>query len=347
MPFFSRQPPPPSVRSLPPSPDEHRGAAETAARLLCIYGEALFDTHPELARSEVDRCDEWARKVRHAAPKGDEATDNQRVNWAELVRFFRDVRQQEAHTVTTGLRELSDAVRTLAKGFSTSTLDSRSADDELATALTSLSDALERSDPDALREACECVVSQIATVGARRHGTFEAQRDSLRARISELQTGTFEKDRWDVTTRLPTADALLEHLEFMATIGKLMESPPVLVLFAVDPEAAPIDACVRAVADEALRTFLSREQYVARAGETLVAAVLPATALSQALSSVRHALDKLGERLAGEPCRLGASVTTLVPGETARDWWQRAHGILTEEPLDGSCRTPAVPATFE
>ena len=72
MPIFSRKPPPTSVRSLPPSLDVHRGATETAARLLRIYGDALFDTQPELARSEAEHCDEWARRVRLAAPKEDE-----------------------------------------------------------------------------------------------------------------------------------------------------------------------------------------------------------------------------------------------------------------------------------
>jgi hypothetical protein len=241
---------------------------------------------------------------------------------------------------------LSEAVRALAKGFSTSTLDSRSADDDLETALGDVSDALLRSDPAALRDACDHVVSQIELATDRRRGTFEAQRDSLRTRISELQTGTVDRTRWDKVTRLPMADALLEHLEFMATVGKLMESPPVLTLFAVDPAGEALDTCVRAVADEALRSFFVREHYVARAGETLIAAVLPATALSQALDSARQTLDHLAARLAKEQCRLGASVTTLVPGETAHEWWQRAHGILAEGPLDGSCRTPAVPASF-
>jgi hypothetical protein len=141
---------------------------------------------------------------------------------------------------------------------------------------------------------------------------------------------------------------LWDHLEFMSTVGKLMQNPPILILLGLDAPGLELtaDEAARGLADETLRHFFAREHFVARAGETLVAAALPATDIDSARSGADGTLAALMRAGVAPDCCAGG-LATLVPGEAASDWWQRCHSGLLTTPWAGHCTIAAVPAVFD
>lgn len=343
--LFSKHPEPQSLRSIPPSAEEHQAASETVARLLRVYGDALFETDPASAPTRVQACDHWAEHVR-AATADPAATP--RVDWGGLLRFFSEQRQGESEHVGQSQELLRETVRGLARDLQGCLGELRGDDADLALHAARVTIALGSGDDQALLEHARALLERASGAADARRGLYERQRRALCAQIEELLAARHAPGRIDQSTRLPGPDALRDHLEFVATVGRLMESPPVLVLLTVDCAQLGLDAdaAIRAVGDEALRRFFAREHLVARAGEELVAAVLPATDVGDAHTAATAVLDALGE--AGIPAshREGA-LGTLVPGEPAARWWQRCHDELSVPPWEGRCRTAAAPAVFD
>lgn len=336
-----------SVRSIPPSPKEHRDALETVARLLRLYGDALFDTNPATAREAIEQCELWARQVQGAVPD-DEASEATRVDWAGVVRFFRELRQQESEIVTGRSQELRDAIRVFARGFEELLTQCQSTDAATELSLCELLRAVDSADPAAIRDQASQVIASLQTAMTERKHVADRQRSELLQRIEALEAGT-SSTRVDKATRLPTAEALLQHLEFLSSVSQLMANPPVLLLVAVRArsEQANADTTANLVADELLRRFFTREQYVARAGKTLLAAVLPATTLNDAVATMNDVLSVLRNLPSLSDVHTRAVAATLVPGESAISWWRRVYASLKSGGSSVSCRIAAVPATFE
>jgi hypothetical protein len=265
-----------------------------------------------------------------------------------LLRFFSHQRQSESEAVAHGQAQLRDTIRALSRDLQECSRTTQQNDSQVALAATRVGAALDERDDAVLLNDARALLEAVAEATEARNAAHQRQRKELLARIEELLLERRSPGRIDPATRLPGPDALLDHLEFLAGVGRLMQSPPVLVLLAVDPTAVdlPADAVARLLADESLRRFFAREHFVARAGETLVAVVLPASDIGLAVSHVEATLAALC-RVGVEGHALGGGLATLVPGEDAATWWQRGHDLVAQRPWDGSCRVAAAPGVFD
>jgi GGDEF domain-containing protein len=345
----SRAPGPQSSSVVPPG-DVHREAAETVARWLRVYGDGLFETDPDDAREVAEHCDALARCIRetmnlHETDDDLPVPSAKPLDWAGVSRFFQEQRHKEVTRVTSRFSHLQETVRAFARGFQQLLSDGRHSDRGLDSLLQQLSDPALLNDAAAVSDKSQELVRELRAAWARRETQVEQRVADLQARIAAMQAGKFPS-HLDPATRLPSAEALRSHLEFLAGISKLMATPPVLVVLALDLRAGASDELMCAAAAETLRRFFAREHFVARAGESLLAVVLPATPVANALETARDVLHAFrAPTFSAIPSAAG--MATLVAGESAALWWQRAHDCLAEGDLDGTCRIAAVPAIFE
>jgi hypothetical protein len=309
-----------------------------------VYGDALFVIDPQGARERVQACDEWATHVRAAA----DGAPGTRADWPGLLRFFAQQRRSESEQVGASQASLRDTVRSLSRDLQHCLLSTRRHDAEVALAAVRVNAALDAHDEPRLLEDSQALIAKVLEAASARHAAHELQRHELCALIAEVEAARHAPGRTDPATRLPGPDALRDHLEFVAVVGRLMQSPPLLLLVSVDATALdlPGDSVARLLADETLRRFFAREHFVARAGETLVAAVLPASDSGAAVASAEATLAALGRSGVALQAQ-AAALATLVPGESAQVWWQRCHDQLVLRPWDGRCRVAAVPAVFD
>lgn len=357
--FWNRSSAPPSrqIRSVPPSPEEHRSAAETLSELLLIYAKFAFDTEYLSARDTQLRCAEWAADSLISAPgrqtKPPAGSVELRTNWPGLVKFITEHRQAECISITTGRSDLGDSIRGFARIFHEMLQVDRNTDTHTARVLLRISNGLSADDDtqilDAAAELVELVQKQCLEreqLGARRLGVLQAHV----AKLERALEGNQSPLSLDPGTRLHNAQAFAEHLEFISCVGKLFPCPPSLTLYRMGSKfmptgSAPEDRAVR-LADGLVRVLFSSEHYVARPGPGQFAAVLAGLTVDEALLLSEQARRSALEAAELPELALTGVVCSLVPGESSQEWEARAQARLNENGAAGGCLRCDIPASF-
>jgi diguanylate cyclase (GGDEF)-like protein len=219
-------------------------------------------------------------------------------------------------------------------------------------ALRRLAAAVTRPDVEAVREAAQAAVAELAGLAARRVRRRETEIRQLGQQLEAMDAALVAARRdgaTDPLTGLGNRRAFDDAVARAHAASGLWGRPASLILFDLDGLKAINDAYGHRAGDEALeaaaaqlaRAFLRRGDALARHGGDEFAAVLPDTAVADAERLARRAVDAAAGAAPGLQERWRAAGTTRVaafglsagvaqrdPGESADAWVARADAAL-------------------
>jgi diguanylate cyclase (GGDEF)-like protein len=354
--------PPPVTHMSVPAPEVDR-ALDTVAALLRRYGEHAFDVGERAAAEIREEFDAWAARLVRGGD-GDAEDGAPKRDFGGARRFFDEHRKSESEYVRTSLSTLRGAIDTFARCVRTSIFDDRSADKAAAGELSALAEALSSNDVARIRVSAAALADAVSgAIEARRkrhRQQLEALSDQIRTIRGELMQ-TRERATMDGLTRLYNRAAFDEHVARIADLGLLLGTPPSLMMIDLDhfkrlndQHGHPGgDEALRKVSESLLRNFLRKEDFVARYGGEEFAVVLMDASPSDAKNlaeRLRKAVRSIGMEYRGVPVPLTVSVgvSSLVPGETAALWIERADQALYAAKANGRDRVEIadLPAAF-
>lgn len=345
------------------STNEFDRALDTLGAILRVYGEYAFDTDRATAIDVRDSCSELWRDLSLGVSKSSdpEATlRTQRRDYNKVHRFFDSQRRQEQEFVVRGIGNLRQTVQEFAQCLTAAVAEDRQADTQIEGQLTRLVDAVGGNDMDAIRQEATKVVSLVRCAIDRRRDREKEQLVHLGAQVQALRSeldAVRTQATLDALTQLFNRAAFDQEVDKVATLGLLLGSEPCLVMVDVDhfksindQHGHPIgDEVLRAVADNLVRHFLRKEDFVCRFGGEEFAIVIR----DSAVDKVNARIERARLTLASNPARttagpinvtFSAGLTALIPGEAPSQWVERADRALYAAKHEGRNRIVIFPA---
>jgi diguanylate cyclase (GGDEF)-like protein len=352
----------PSIASQ--SATEFDRALDTLGAILRVYGEYAFDTDRATASDIKESCSELWRDLSLGPSKSSDPEAIARVSrrdYSKVSRFFDSQRRQEQEFVIRGIGNLRQTVQEFAQCLTAAVAEDRQADSQIEGQLIRLADVVTGNDMNAVRQEATKVLSLVRNaIDRRRHREKEqlvhlgAQVQALRSELDAVRT----QATLDALTQLFNRAAFDQEIDKVATLGLLLGSDPCLVMVDVDnfksindKHGHPIgDEVLRAVADNLVRHFLRKEDFVCRFGGEEFAIVIRDSAVEKVNARIERARSTLAStpvRTAAGPIDVtfSAGLTGLVPGEAPSQWVERADRALYAAKHQGRNRVIVFPAS--
>ena len=353
-------PPPASSSSLAPvlitSPADM--ALDTLAAVLRTIGEFALDQEKMDAAAFATLAERWAQHVLVAAPAPVPSGSDSRRNWGG-VREFVDAycRGAGSHTRTvTG--DLRQVVWVFIQNLNHTFAQDEATDARLREQLARLEKLAESSTTGELkREVLATVMTVSQTVEERRKRQRE-QMEVLGAQVrslgTELESARRESET-DPLTRLFNRKALDEYLARSVELYRAFGHETCLLLIDVDRFKGINDSLghitgdevLRKVSDSVMRTFLRKNDFVARFGGDELAVVLRETSIGDTLHVCERLLKSVRAiEIEREATRVKVTtsigVAKLAPGHDIAGWIEAADKALYKAKQDGRDRAVAL-----
>jgi diguanylate cyclase (GGDEF)-like protein len=313
--------------------------------LLKAYGRFAFDT--ERAASSVrEQCEHWAQRIALGEPRQpDEARGGGAGllrDWAGLHRFFDEQRRHESEFVARSLKGLRGTVLTLARFLGGGAGEDRESDAQVELCLQALARALGTGDMTGVSRAAAVVIESAREAMANRRTREARQLAALSEQLRQLREDLADGLKnavLDPTTGLLGRAPYEQQLEQLCALGALLEQRPWLVLIEVKPGRGTTvdDASLTEVAKVLTRTFLRKQDFVARSGTkefALLSADMTEEQLGAALERLLAGVRKLSEARRHAP-GVAIGVACCRASDEADDWRARADLALARAKEDG------------
>jgi diguanylate cyclase (GGDEF)-like protein len=324
-------------------------ALDAVGMLLKAYGRFAFDTE-QAAVNIRQQCEEWAQRIvlgeARRQSEGGGAGGVLR-DWPGLQRFFDDQRRQENEYVTRSLGGLRGTILAFARCLGSSAGEERESDAQIERGLDALSRALVKGDMPGLSKAAATVI-ESSRAGMQRRRAREARQiaelsERLRTLREDLSVG-LKNAVLDELTGLLGPAAYEQQLEQLCALSMLLEQPPWLAVIELSkgPGRAVDDETLREVSKVLSRTFLRKEDFVARSGAKEFAVLLADMTEDQAEAAFERLLGgmrKLAEgRRRSDAPSLAIGLARSRLNEDAPAWRARAELALQRAKQDGGDR---------
>jgi diguanylate cyclase len=320
-------------------------ALDTVGALLSAYGEFAFDTDRSTAQATKDSCENHWREVALGPSKSvDEESRGSKRDYSKMLRFFEDQRRHEQQYVVRGIGNLRGAVQEFAQCLTAAVSEDRHTDQQIDNQLTRLVKIVTSNDLEAVRRETDRVVSLVRTAIARRRDREKEQLVHLGTQVQALRNeldAVRTQATLDALTQLFNRAAFDQEIDKVATLGLLLGSEPCLVMVDADRfkdindlHGHPVgDEVLRAIADNLVRHFLRKEDFVCRFGGEEFAIVVRDSTLEKVAARVERARETMANSdvvTAAGPVKVtfSAGVSPLIHGEGAAQWIQRADRAL-------------------
>lgn len=323
-------------------------ALDAVGTLLKAYGRFAFDTE-QAAVNIRQECEQWAQRIvlGEARRQSEAGGGGVLRDWPGLQRFFEDHRRRESEYVTRSLGGLRGTILAFARCLGSTAGEDRESDAQIERGLDALSRALVQGDMPALSKAASTVI-ESSRAGIQRRRTREARQiselsEQLRTLRDDLSVGLKNAVLDEVTGLLGPA-AYEQQLEQLSALGMLLEQPPWLAVIELSKGSgrAVDDETLREVSKVLSRTFLRKEDFVARSGAKEFAVLLADMTEEQAEAAFERLLGgirKLAEgRRRGEAPALAIGLARSRLNEDAAAWRARADLALQRAKQDGGDR---------
>jgi diguanylate cyclase (GGDEF)-like protein len=354
--------------SDPPAADFDR-ALDTLRAVLRIFGDHAFDTERATAVEVKEQCTELIRRVILGDNRGqvqgdeDEGTEQRGVrrDWGSVHRYLNEQRTHEYDYVTTSFGNLRHALCEFAQCLTAAVTEDRSSDKNVDAHLTRLMTAAVGSDTDVVRREALLVSEAVRQAISRRRDRETQQLLQLGKQVRLLRQEleqTRARASLDPLTQLYNRAAFDDEIDKVARLGLLLGSEPCLIMVDVDHFKEINDKCghpsgdavLKAVADNLVRHFLRREDFVTRYGGEEFAIVVRDSTLEKVAERAERARDVLAHASITTPAgsvnvRQSAGVAVLVPGESASSWIDRADKALYAAKNAGRNRVEIAPTS--
>jgi GGDEF domain-containing protein len=325
------------------------GKALTAfAEAMRLLGRHALDTEEVPAAKWAETCEAWAKRIEAvgSAENGGGAPE-MRSDWHSLIAAIELQTAAQLDHATNGLTGLRHALQGCGKSLAEDIASSQKELVRLSVAGSSLQTALANNDDQAVRTAALALLKLSQDILSERQSREHGRQRLLGERMRVIKADLGE--RRDVTTLDPQTglfnrEALLRHLERVVDLGPLFAQPPCLMVFEIDLPKGN-DELLKQIALCVAGTFLRRQDYVTRSGDSQFAVALVDIELSNVeilCDRLEHSLRELkGAEAAASSIAIAASVWAL--GETKQQWLDRVTAQLPEARAAGGRRRSVRP----
>jgi diguanylate cyclase len=333
--------------SAPATLDEFEPALETLAGVVRTIGRFAMDAPDASAGQVQELCEHWSQHLLIRRPKpGDEARGGTPSrDFRALCDYVVHQRKAEHTHVGKAIDDLRNAVWAFIHGLNRALAEEAEADSAITAQLVALRNTAQHGSLEELRRAAVSTARAISDVveqraqGQRQRGLELGQHLVPLARRLE---GAQRADRLDPLTELNNRTAFDDFTSQAAELAGFSSRPTSLVLIDLDHLEQINERLGRKAGDEVLRafsrclvrTFLRKDDFLARYGGDEFAVVLPETELSDAIvlaQRIHPALKRLEFKEWPEltiSVSMGASA--LQPGDSLGNWLQRAERALRD-----------------
>ncbi|MEO8181184.1 MAG: GGDEF domain-containing protein [Deltaproteobacteria bacterium] len=325
-------------------------ALDALGTLLKAYGRFAFDTE-QAAISIREQCEHWAQRIVLGEPRRQNDTEGSSLlrDWPGLHRFFEDHRRAESEYVTRTLGGLRGTVLALARCLGGSAGEDRESDARVERGLESLSRSLARGDMPGVSQAADIVIETARESMSQRRSREARHVADLGERLRDLREDLsvgLKNAVVDEVTGLLGPAAYEQQLDQLCALGMLLEQRPWLAVIEVGKSgsrsAAVDDAALREVSKVVSRTFLRKEDFLARSGAKEFAVLLADMTEEQLVAAFDRLLagmHKLAEgRRRGDAPTVSIGLACSRLDEEAASWRQRADLALARAKEDGGDR---------
>lgn len=326
-------------------PGEFDRLLDTVGAMLRVFGECAFDTERATAAEVADACTELWRELSLGATKASETQlGGQRRDYARVRGYFDAQRRHEREFVVRAIENLRQAVQEFAQCLTVAVAEDRQADTDIELQVGRLVATTAGNDMNAIRQEAAKVAALVRSAVVRRRDREKEQLLHLGKQVQSLRTeldAVRTQAVLDALTQLFNRAAFDKEIEKVAALGLLLGSEPALVMVDVDHFKTindryghPVgDEVLRHVADNLVRHFLRKEDFVCRFGGEEFAVVVRDSTLEKVamrIDRARATLCNAPVSTAAGPIEVtfSAGATALVPGEPPGQWIERADRAL-------------------
>jgi diguanylate cyclase len=329
---------------------EEEAALSAVADFIKTFGHNAFDTDETEAAELARQCDSWVSDLLVSFTLDD--AGKPRRNWPGLRHFLRKARQNEAAYVTRSMGNLREAIQTFAQCLTVAVHEDRQVDDAVEQNLTGLIDILSSNkDTQKVREEVVAVVGRVRDAMDKRRKREERQMALLSQRLRNLRSELTEAKvaaSIDSLTKLSNRQAFDAQVQRLRDLGLLFSSPPCLLMIDIDHFKVVNDTyghpggdvVLQEVSKCLLRTFMRKQDFVARFGGEEFAVLLVDTNLPSVVELAERARATLQQKVIGYgehqiSVTMSIGVAALLPGQSTTDWLKRADEALYEAKAGG------------
>lgn len=325
--------------------DELERALDTLAAVVRATGRFALDTAERPAHLVHDLAEHWSQHllIRRPKPGDEERSAHVQRDYRALLEFVTEQRRQESTHAQKVLSDLRQTVWAFIRSLSSAFTQDAKGDELVTQQLRQLQDAAQHGSLEELRRAAMSTAGSIAQVMEQRRTEQRARNGQLGDTLSGLGRNLIEPraaDDVDTVTLLNLRPVFDEYAGQLVELRPFLDQPSALVLIelseftqlAARHGAAGMDDVLRAFSGCLVRTFLRKDDFLARFDEHQFAIVLPDTDFKHALvlaDRLPAALRRL--EIPGQPeltLSVVLGVSTLEPADTVATWIERAVHAL-------------------
>ncbi len=340
------------------------GALDTLSSVIRVMGDESFPLEKDLDPAVFPAmCMEFARHVENGAavpsfdipPSGDGSRE-----WARVRRFFADRRHAERSFVTERLQDYRTLVDDLVSGLREIGQRDESTQNSIRESLSSIEEAVKSGRLPDIKKALSKTVRSVNKTFTEQKRSYEKQLKELNDRMSSMRqdlVAAREEMKRDSLTDAYNRGAFDAAIEQSLNMHFILQQPVTLVLVDLDNFKdvndthghAAGDEVLRAVGDCLARSFIRKNDFVARYGRDEFAVILSDTSARHAGRLIERFLDYARDiRVPSAPeqqlVSCSAGYTEIDTGDTVESLIKRADRALYEAKSAGRDRCAYVAA---
>lgn len=339
---------PPQVPTRTPSGSDR--VLDTLVRLVRVFGQYAFDTERASGDEVKEECDRLIRSVALGQDDAEDAEGPRSLmplearDYGGLVRYLEGHRRHEQEYVERGFKNLRHTVQEFAQCLTVAVAEDRDSDTRIEQQIAILLTAVAARDTERIHAEALSIAHSVRGAIARRRDREAEQVSLLGREVRELKKEleiARTKATLDPLTQLYNRAAFDEEIDKVARLGLLLGNEPCLLMVDLDRFKAvndghghPVgDLVLRTAADNLVRHFLRKEDFVTRYGGEEFAIIVRDSSVEKVAQRAERARSVL-EHLAIETPTGTLQVTQstgiagFLVGEPVKDWITRADRAL-------------------